>query len=106
MIRMVNLTCPKCGMSLDCDAANMQTHCPNCSGKLLITVSQVMDILDEKKEIKRKGVVYEKDVTIRQTEKKPKPKHDWGWIIVSFSVIVILTMLVLMGVFLKYTLVY
>lgn len=74
MIRMVNLACRKCGMSLDIDAANLQTYCPNCGEELLITVKQVMDILDEKKEIKQKNVKYVKDVTL--VKKKSKKKLD------------------------------
>lgn len=74
MVRMVNLSCRKCGISLDLDSANLQAYCPVCGEELLMTVKQVMDILDDKKEIRQKSVRYVKDVTL--TEKKPKKKLD------------------------------
>ncbi|MBP5461596.1 MAG: hypothetical protein J6Y20_05660 [Lachnospiraceae bacterium] len=70
MIKMVNLTCRHCGMSLDVDAGNLQAYCPNCGNALLITVKQLMDILDEKKEIKQKSIKYVKDVTLVETKRK------------------------------------
>ena len=89
MIRMVNVNCIRCGTSIDIDASNLQAFCPNCGEKLVITVSQVMDILDEKKEIKRKGIVYEKDVNVRKTEKKAKPKRDYGWIFITITIMAV-----------------
>ena len=74
-VRMVNLSCRKCGMSLDCDASHMQAFCPNCGGRLFITVSQVMDILDEKKIIRQKSVKYMTDVSLRKME-EPKKRFD------------------------------
>ena len=96
MIRMVNLMCPKCGMSLDCDASHMQSHCPNCGTKLFISVLQVMDILNEKKEAKRKGIVYVNNATVmkQKTAVIPKKKNkDMVAFIVILSVLLMLTVL-------------
>lgn len=73
-VRLVNLACRKCGMSIDMDANFLQSYCPNCGDELLITVRQVMDILDERKEIRQKNVKYIKDVNL--AKKKPKKKID------------------------------
>lgn len=72
MIRIVNLICKECGMSLDVDAKHLQTRCPNCGASLLMTVSRVIDILDEKKEIREKGVAYTKDLRVIQGKTKKK----------------------------------
>ena len=73
MTRLVNLSCRKCGMSLDTDVSIIQSFCPNCGGELFITVKQMMDILDDRKEIKSKNVKYIKDVKL---EKRTKKKID------------------------------
>ena len=88
MIRMVNLTCLKCGMSLDISADNLCSHCPNCGGALMITVRQVMDILNDKKEIMQKGVKYAtklSDVQIREKEKARKRNIDIVRILIAVS---------------------
>lgn len=58
MIRMVNLTCLKCGMSLDVNVETIECYCPNCGGKLYMSAPQVIDVLEQKREIKRKDVKY------------------------------------------------
>ncbi len=75
MIRMVNLSCLKCGMSLDVEASHVQRYCPSCGGKLFISVNQMIDILDEKQEIRQKGVKYAtlmSDVNIVERERSTK----------------------------------
>lgn len=90
-VRLVNLACRKCGMSLDLDAANLQAFCPNCGDELLITVKQVMDILDERKEIRQKSVKYIKDVNLAE----PKPKKRIDILpVVMFITIVLLVLFV------------
>ena len=95
-IRMVNLTCLKCGMSLDCDVSSLQSFCPECGAPLLVTVTQLMDILDEKKELKRKDIKYEKDVTVRPPDEKKKKKVHWDHIAVILALILFAAVIVLL----------
>lgn len=79
-MRMVNLSCRKCGMSLDVSADDIASHCPNCGTVLSITVPQMIDILNDKKEIKRKGLKYSTQVTgtkIRAEKKKKRNNDIW-----------------------------
>ena len=101
MIRMANLTCRQCGMSLDEDVNNLDRYCPNCGAKLFITVGQVIDILDDRKELKRKDVKYSTQIHKVSDEKKSqKQKQDF---VQTFAVIgaiaVILMTVVLIGYF-------
>ena len=89
MIRMVNLSCPKCGMSLDISVEGLCSHCPNCGGPLMITVRQVMDILNDKKEIKQKGVKYAtrlSDVNVVATEKEEPAGFDIRVFVITFLI--------------------
>lgn len=88
MIRMVNLSCPKCGMSLDISVEGLCSHCPNCGGPLMITVRQMMDILNEKKEIMQKGVKYAtrlSDVNVVEKEEQPV-KFDIRVFLITFLI--------------------
>lgn len=90
-MRMVNLSCPKCGMSLDISADDLCSYCPNCGGALTITVRQMMDILNDKKEIMQKGVKYAtrlSDVSI--VEREQQVKFD----IMTFAITFLITLLI------------
>ena len=63
-------------MSLDCDASHMQTFCPNCGNKLFISVSQVNDILNERKEIRQSKVKYTKDVVVLNDHTGSEDVHE------------------------------
>lgn len=91
MIRMVNLTCLKCGMSLDVGAAHVQRYCPLCGGKLFISVNQMIDILDEKQEIKESLVKYEKRIKLIKFD-NPKRKRNLRWIWITLLVVLIFAM--------------
>lgn len=89
MIRMVNLTCLKCGMSLDISADHLCSYCPHCGSALMITVRQVMDILNDKKEIRQKSVKYAtqmSDVQLRKKEKTRKKKIDIVRVLIAVSI--------------------
>lgn len=86
MIRMVNLSCRKCGMSLDEDVNRLDRFCPNCGGKLYISVSQAMDIFNDKKEIERKNVKYATQVYSIK-EQKTEPKKQIKFIDVLFYIV-------------------
>lgn len=92
-VRMVNLSCRKCGMSLDCDASHMQAFCPNCGGRLFITVSQVMDILNGRKEMKESKVMYSKDLRLRETvnevEKGERKIGFMSALLIAFAILLI-----------------
>ena len=75
MIKMVNLICRKCGMSLDVDAEHIQEFCPHCGEELLIRITTAMDIWNEKKVLKRKDLKYAtqvSDVNIVKSKDKRK----------------------------------
>ena len=89
MIRMVNLTCLKCGMSLDISVEGLCSYCPHCGGKLYITVRQMMDILNNKKEIEQKGVKYAtrlSDVNVVSVEKEEPVKFDIRVFVITFLI--------------------
>lgn len=83
MIRMVNLTCPKCGMSLDTDVDHIEEFCPNCGNGLLIPVSKAVDIWNEKKSLKRKDVKYIQSVeTVKPVKIKKQEKTVDIWLVI------------------------
>lgn len=89
MIRMVNLTCPKCGMSLDLDVDAIESYCPNCGGKLFITVSQAIDVWNEKKMIKRKDIKYATKVSEVNDTKRDSKSFPFEIIGIVFVVLLI-----------------
>ena len=79
MIRMANLMCRQCGMSIDEDVNGLDAYCPNCGGKLYISVSQAIDIWNEKKEFKRKDVKYSTQVSALKDRKSKEKKTIDIW---------------------------
>lgn len=101
MIRMVNLTCPKCGMSLDVDVESLESYCPNCGGKLYISVPQAIDVFEQKKMIKRKNVKYATMFSDVKSMKETKKSglDAWTPAITILSILLIITMIVLIWYF-------
>ena len=86
MIRMVNLQCPKCGMSLDIAVEAICSRCPNCGGELQISVRRMMDIMNDKKEIMQKGVRYAtrlSDVKVLQKKKTEQKRIDIFHVVIA-----------------------
>jgi hypothetical protein len=80
-------------MSLDISADDLCSYCPHCGGALMITVRQVMDILNDKKEIMQKGVKYAtklSDVQIREKEKTRKKKIDIVRVLIAVSMALVI----------------
>lgn len=100
-IRMVNLTCPKCGMSLDISVEDLESYCPICGGKLFMSVPQVIDVLNQNKEIKRKDIKYATKVSdLKYTKKKIKNKTNFVDVLMSvLFVIIIAVFLILISYF-------
>lgn len=101
MIRMVNLSCRRCGMSLDEDVNNLDQYCPNCGGKLFITVSNAMDIWNDKKELKRKDVKYSTQIHAVKDKKSKEEKRMSSLEILGYVAIAVLIIVyaVLIGYF-------
>lgn len=100
MIRMVNLSCPKCSLSLDVEVDSLESYCPVCGGKLYMSVPQVIDVLDQKKEIKRKDVKYAtvlSDVQIvGKTNVTEKKKMDiWPRVVLWIFIVLLIGLHVL-----------
>lgn len=101
MIRMANLTCRQCGMSLDEDVNSLDRYCPNCGAKLFITVSQAIDIWDDKKELKRKDVKYSTQIHAVKDKKSKEEKRMSSLEILGYVAIAVLIIVyaVLIGYF-------
>ena len=89
MIRMANLTCRQCGMSLDEDVNNLDCYCPNCGAKLFISVSQAIDIWNDKKEIKRKDVKYSTEIYAVRDQKTEQKKRSGFWDLLGYAAVII-----------------
>ena len=89
-MKMVNLWCPKCSTSLDLDANHIECYCPNCGGKLFITVEKAMDIWDEKKELKTKGSRYVKEVNGVKTKPRNETKTNLAGVVFAVILMVVL----------------
>ena len=94
MIRMVNLSCRKCGMSIDFPVDHIDAYCPSCGGPLTITVKQMQDILSEKKNIRQKGVTYETGLDFAE-DRKPKPESKWAALLLIFGALLALVLALL-----------
>lgn len=99
MIRMVNLTCPKCGMSLDISIDDLESYCPICGGKLFMSVPQVIDVLNQNKEIKRKDIKYATKVSDLKYTKKKNKTNFVGVLMSVLFVIIITVFLILISYF-------
>ena len=76
----IELTCSKCGGSLNFDLDNMQSFCPYCGEKLLIDTSQLGMILSEKEETKRLQLELEKE---ERNEIRKHKEQKWDNMIIA-----------------------
>ena len=77
-MKMLDLTCRKCGGSLSTDIDNLYAHCPHCGQKLLFDLDQIEFVLAEREKTKREQEVTkrEQEVTKRaQLDHEYKEKH-------------------------------
>ena len=70
----LELTCVKCGGSLNLDLDNLQSFCPYCGSKLMIDTNQLSDILSEREETKRYQMQLEHKERKAEQERKESSK--------------------------------
>ena len=70
-MKMIELTCQKCGGVLNADIDNLYAYCPHCGQKLLFDLEQIEFVIAEREKTKR-----EQEVTKRiQLEQEHKTKR-------------------------------
>ena len=66
--KVLSTVCIHCGSTFDQTIDELQVYCPFCGAELMLNVSKVSDILEEKKEIKSKGIKYTKDLKVKVSD--------------------------------------
>lgn len=77
-MKMIELTCQKCGGVLNADIDNLFAYCPHCGQKLLFDLEQIEFVLAEREKTKREQekTKREQEVTKRiQLEQEHKTKR-------------------------------
>jgi DNA-directed RNA polymerase subunit RPC12/RpoP len=101
-MRLIQLTCSKCGASLNLDLDNLQAYCPYCGQKLMIDMDQMNQILTEKEKTKRQQMEYDHETQMKEMENKDRWKTlKWAGILFAFCMAILIVMAILekLGVF-------
>ena len=92
-IRMVNTTCTHCNSSIDQPIDKPQIYCPFCGAELMISITQVQDILFGKKKYKEDKVIYRKDVKYYDESLTKKKKISAAVVLLIFIMLCAITAL-------------
>lgn len=93
------LTCFKCGGSLNLDLDNMQSFCPYCGEKLMIETNQLSKILSEKEKTKRLQMELDKEER-NEIRKHQETKWENMMIVGVFGFIVFMSLVAALVLFL------
>lgn len=73
-MKMIDLTCQKCGGNLKADIDNLYAFCPHCGQKLLFDLEQIEFVLAEREKTKRE---QEKTKREQEVTKRAKLDHEY-----------------------------
>lgn len=96
-MKLITLTCEKCGASLEVDTDNLMASCPYCGAKMMVEVDDLQQLLLSKEQTKRDEMKYAHETEMKNIEAEESKWYNKTVIKFFIGFIIVFLVMILIG---------